>query len=445
MTFDSTDRLIRQATVGVREEFDEIAVPEFSPTRRRRPPGALILILVLGTIGGFWLFQASSTDQTQVGSNNVAPPAAPLVSDLDVRLQHTLPRPAAGTSLRDPAFGTSITRLSQSSADEYVVPVQTPWSAWNADATRLLLYRTTSEGEGGHWLYDTDSSEFIAELAIEPTDIEQVFWSRTDPQQLLYFSGIDLTAFNIATSTSQIVESFEMCQRIDPGSSGTGLSADGDRLGFWCEQTTGAVLVAYRFSSGEVLTKQTTGTEAPLVTPSGNGFVLSLASGGALVLDSDLEPTGVRLDIEDDVFSFAQTAAGKELLVGPSYGGELVGSLVVYDLDTGAGTVIVGPDSNYPYPPRGAHVSAEGSLVALAMLGRSETTQWDLFDGEVLLIDLDDPTHSVFRVAHNRTSENIEFWSNAFLSLSPAGNKIAFSSDWGLADQVDTYIVDTGR
>lgn len=445
MSSELTDRLVRDAAANVRDEYQRLDIPEFSAGRRRSPALVAIMLLLVSAGGFLWLRSVSTGEQTQVATDGTETPAPTLVTALDVRVPQSIPRPEAGQKISDPAFGTTITRLTGSAAEQYVVPVQSPWSAWNSDETRLLLYRTTIDGDGSHQLYDTTTNRFVVELAIEPTDIEQVFWSRTNPDVVFYFDDNDLVSFDVATLSATTVQSFDQCLRIDPGNDGSAISDDGDRMGFWCEQDLGAVLIAYRFSTGEIITKPTDGSQAPLVAPSGERFVLPLPDGGAEVLDANLAPTGVRLNTGPDVFSFVATSDGRELLVGPSYDGDIVGSLVAFDLDTGAAEVIVGPDSDHPYPPSGARVSAANGRVAIAMLGISNNDEWAVLDGEILVVDFKTDSPTIFRVAHDRTSGTIDFWSSAFVSISPSGDRIAFSSDWGLSDQVDTYIVTTNQ
>ncbi|MCP5026251.1 MAG: hypothetical protein GY929_08195, partial [Actinomycetia bacterium] len=132
----------------------------FTPSPRRAPvAGALACVLVL--LGGFALFRGGDDgpgDRTVAGPASTESGPAPLtdesgagildlavlVSSPEPLVQAPLERPAAGESVVDPAFGTTITRITDAGSGESIVPIPSGQSAWNADESLLLLYRQGS-------------------------------------------------------------------------------------------------------------------------------------------------------------------------------------------------------------------------------------------------------------------------------------------------------------
>jgi len=51
-----------------------------------------------------------------------------------------------------------------------------------------MVYRTGNTDNRGHKLLDGHTYEFIQDLDIAPADLEEVYWSRTDPDKFFYVS-----------------------------------------------------------------------------------------------------------------------------------------------------------------------------------------------------------------------------------------------------------------
>lgn len=337
-------------------------------------------------------------------------------------------------------FGADVVQITASAPSEYILPVQSPAAAWNADGTRLLLYRTTSGGDGGHVLIDVvDEVPRSAPTALEiaPSDIEQVYWSPVDPDVFHFVSGNSLLSFDVTKNVSVVERSFEACESVDPGQ-GTGPSWDGAVIGLLCVGDVNR-LMGYQFATGEVTTAATNGDEAPIVLPSGGGFLLPVSGGPDLVLDADLSPTGVVLDL-DDAARASTIVDGVDVIVGPSFDGEFIGSLVAYPTDGSAPFVVIGPATGFPSPPGGSSVSAtawsQAGSVVVAFAPGEPASQ---LDGRILIADV--RTASVQVVATHRASGRIDYWSDTFVSIDPSGTKVVFSTDRSEGIAVDSYVV----
>ena len=160
-----------------------------------------------------------------------------------------------------------------------------------------------------------------------------------------------------------------------------------------------------------------------------------------------------RLDLANpyEHASLGRTAAGGDtyhaVAFDPGPLGSGVGSLVTFDLATGASRVIVGPATGFPYPPTGTHVSAlayrQPGWVFLSIVGEPRGKAcWTTRSCS--------PTrqHRVCRAAHHRSfgSDNTRladpYWAEPHVVPSPSGTRAVFASDWGNGPTVDTYVVE---
>ncbi len=354
----SLDDLVGAATGDLRVELATLDVVPFRPTRRRSPLVAGVATIVVVAGAAVWVSRPSA--ETVVSSP--APPAssgplatddqpgstissptrstAPVVvatpvRDLDVRVPEPLDRPGQNEPFTDPVFGQSISRMTDSTAGEYIAPLTTLTSAFNADETKLLVYRTTNDGGGEHRVLDLTSGASTS-IDIAPSDIEEVAWSPTEPDTLIYVDGIDLARYDVRSQTSEVITTFDECEGMATAVGGNGLSVDGDVMPLACLAQSGDSLLAYRFSTGmatAVPREQNPElfTQAPRVAPSGERFVFPTANRVGTVLDASLRPTGVEID---PLTTTAQDSSGADLAVGPSYSGDFAGALVATDLAT---------------------------------------------------------------------------------------------------------------
>ena len=109
------------------------------------------------------------------------------VADADPVVIPQLNKPGYLDPYIDPAFGSRVVRITDSEPGEVNKPAYSSMQAWNADESYLLIYRTGTD-DSGHKLLDGNTYEFIRDLNITPSDIEQVFWSHTDADILYYIS-----------------------------------------------------------------------------------------------------------------------------------------------------------------------------------------------------------------------------------------------------------------
>lgn len=376
-----------------------------------------------------------------------------------------LEKPGLLQTVIDPAFGTTIRRITDIEADvsgekAVIKPVYSTIQAWNADESHLFLYSRAD----GHQLYDGITYQFIRNLDLLPPDLEELFWDFADPDSLYFVAeGRTLVRYSVTADTQTPIRSFEtLCgdNRAVGGNDVQMMSWDSDLIGLRCAAEP-AQLFGYRLSTDTITPVVTSGEGnsyspwiAPAAAPSGTRFLI----GEGTVLNAQM---GVerRLNLQQGEHSSLGTLPdGSDALfavafaAGPA-GGCGPGTAIAHNLATGHCRTLVGPENGYPYPPSGTHLSAlahqNPGWIAVSVIGRAnggDLAQMGqaLLDNELLLIDsgLDG---QVCRVAHHRSSGrggSFGYWAEPHVVISPSGTRLLFASDWGGGDSVDSYVIE---
>jgi hypothetical protein len=369
-----------------------------------------------------------------------------------------LAQPRPGATYRDPAFGTSITRITAADASQgenaVIKPMYSTMPAWNADESLLLLWHRGR----GHELYQGDAPyRFIRVLPLRsPTDIEQVLWDPIDPSRLYYPSNYNAVPLLIEhrvspADSSRVIHDFRKPPTNCPVDWGRLLRLGSDPqwmgwgprrlLGLQCGETK----FLYSITEDAVLAVSRAATaNAPVVAPTETLAVLD-----GYVLDLSLKPR-LRLVMANpfEHASVGRSRQGHDVWNAVAFDGHPTGSLVSYRLDTGEPRVVIGPATGYPYPVSSTHLSAVAQKapgwVALGMVGLH--TGQGVLDNEIVLANID--SGEVCRVAHARTFAGTTsggrwgYWSETHPVISPTATRIVFGSDWMNGPTVDSYVVD---
>ncbi len=383
---------------------------------------------------------------------------------------------------KDPAFGSRVIRITKSREGEVRKPVYSSMQAWNADESLLLLYKGGA-GDAYHALFDGHTYKPLAKLDIIPSDLEEVWWSHTDPDKFFYVSKFSrdyglFKQYSVKARKATVLADFgQYCgaRGLPTGGGDVHMqSLDDDLFGFRCRRGDGRyIMMSYRVSTKEVKTtpigKGTKWEEwtAPLATPSGERFWFQGAS-----LATDLKTVERRMDMHkaSEHSSLGRTHEGQDALYqtvfNPSPGGcnedlwQGVGHLVEHNLETGECRPIINEAQGYPYTTSSTHVSATAYLrpgwVAMSSIGSKD--QFEFFTNkrkapallsEIYLADTD-PDHRVTcRLAHHRSYGKgatrggyPPYFGEPHATISPSGTRIIFGSDWYDSGAVDSYVIE---
>lgn len=437
--------------------------------------------------------------------------ARPGISGTDPARYSALAKPAKLQAFDDPDFGTRMLRITDAAADfgaGVAMPAYPSTQAWNCDESRLILYVTearASQARQGWALFEGRSYRFLRFLDINPSDIEQFWWSRTDPHELLYISNYELgstahselTAVDVESGNRRVLHDFiPDLRRLGWPARGPvragypfanasdnsiwGLGAGGipnidgylavNCFGF---DSTSTTIIRYE---GIDLAQPRTNVPAPRLSGLGWFWNASHPVHGSSTAQTwvfDRVGPSARVARKLDFSSAehidsAQDASGRDLLVGVQFDGPTIGNMIVANLDTGAVTTLVGKSNGYGYPRTGSFTSCTAyrnrAWVAGAAIGSPFGTgnahpvprPATLLDQEVFVANLE--SGEIVRVAHHRSTgawsdaPQSNYWAQPNVTLSPSGTRILVQSDWGCGDPahpvidpravVDTYVIE---
>lgn len=477
----SLDTIMRSAADDVRSSMtDSLAPPPpFEPNRSTSPAIGVFAaaILIVGLFIGWSSVRGNSADEdpvridavesgpdedtpaptadgtdrgetgedgtTDESTRSTEPNLDRFATDLEPRTLDDLARPQPGESVVDPAFGTTITRVTNATDGERVVPVQAPAGAWNADELMVLLYRSGAD-VFGHVVYDASTFEQVAVLDISPNDIEQVFWDPSDPDLVLFAEGNALRSVSVARGDVDTVAEFEQCDMVEPAIGSAGASWDGALVVLTCTTESGdRQLLAHDRSDGTTSFLDIAQDEQGHASPSGAAVVVETDT-GFTIRSSTLDPAGSPIAWESSGASLTAGPDGETLIVGSGFEADHNGAIVTADLN-GQIEIVVGPDTGYPSPAPGTRVAASAwstpGLIVAASPTPSDGIQ-QILEGELVVADIRSGDPVVYRLAHTRTSGEGAF-ASAFISISPSGRAVLFSSDWG-GGAIDTYLIQLG-
>lgn len=382
---------------------------------------------------------------------------------------------------KDPAFGTKVIRITNARQSEIFKPTYSSMQAWNADESLLMLYR--GGDNPAHVLLDGKTYKPVRELDIVPSDIEEVFWSHTDPDAFFYVSKYSrdfgvLKKYSVKAKKASKIKSFQdICgKRGLPmfGNDAQMQSIDDDLFGFRCRQGGDGdyQMVTYRISTDETVhvpLSEEAGWEpwtAPIPGPSGNQLWLQ-----GKVLDSDLTTIKHKHDMRKhhEHANIGLTHDGQDavfqVVFDPSPGGcnddvwQGVGHLIVHNMETGECRPVINEAKGYPYTTSGTHVSAQAwkkpGWVAMSSVGYgsyeffTNNRKAPTLFSEIYLANTDPDNEVVCRLAHHRSfGKDAEkggykpYFGEPHATISPSGTRIVYGSDWYDSGSVDAYVIE---
>ncbi|WP_452233140.1 T9SS type A sorting domain-containing protein [Lacinutrix sp. MEBiC02595] len=377
-----------------------------------------------------------------------------IANDLVQHPMQSLTKPAYLQSVADPSFpNTQIRRITNASSGNYIKPMYSTIPAWNADESLMLVY-----GGGTHQLLNGQNYTFIRNLTdVNPDDIENIFWSFTEPDILFYMDGStdDLIRYNAQTQVKTILVNIRTISSCVSGNGLTGgndiqmMSWDSDVFAFRCGNDAAYY---YRISTG-ILTEFSISNiafTAPMPFPSGNLF---FHLGDIYDANGDFVRS-LNLDVINEHSCLGKLSNGHDALFaigfeeGPNGGCQ--GTLVAHDATTGS-CFSVTPTSDYAYPKPGTHISAlahannEDGWVAVSSLG-FQRDGVQILDQEIFVAKVNASDADVYRVAHHRSDrDSFGYEGEPHVTMSPTGTRLLFGSDWSGAEDgisVDSYVAE---
>ncbi len=393
----------------------------------------------------------------------------------------SIPKPGYLSSYNDPVFESRVIRITDSGFGEVNKPVYSTMQAWNADESLLLLYRAGANSPG-HKLHDGHTYEFIRNLDVSPPDIEEIFWSRLDPDIFFYISKKSndfgsFNQFNVSSNTStQLADFGDYCGLGLPnaGNDVQMHAVNDDVFGFICDNDDGTqLMLSYKRSTNSIdaapIGEGTLWNDwsAPVPAPSGTRYWHQ-----GYVVDNGLQQIVHQLDMANPLehSSIGMSATGEDAYYQVAFNrspdgcdGDLyegVGHLVEHDLATGGCRNIISQENGYPYTTSSTHISAQAYLqperIALSSIGKAsqnhflaDQTPAPVLFSEIYVAQTTPGDTKVCRLAHHRSLGKAavnggyaSYFGEPHATISPSGTRVIFGSDWYDSGSVDSYVIE---
>ncbi len=385
--------------------------------------------------------------------------------------QPTISKPSLGAYTKDPSFGTTLIRISNARALGYagVVPQYSRRQAWNADASRLLLFT----GDGRTLLYDGSTYQFMQEL--DAVGGEDVFWHPNEPSTLIFAQDNTLFVYDLQTNSIRTLHTFPEYSFINTRGEGN-ISRDGKYYAFvgqvydeQAEMTFFKDIVVYDLLADSIVAKlelpsTLTDFDWVSISPLGNYVVVDYATSnkgrfeGVEVYDRNLnflwqKPLGAgHSDLGID-------ANSEEVLVIIYYDDETNNNIVKKcRLANGDETSLLTLSWQFDGHISCQNLARSGWCFVSTFDSEARLTDdslsWLPFEDEIFAVKMDG-SGEVQRIAHHHSRrfspntpdrDNSNYWAEPHATVSRDGGRILFGSNWREDLQygfsVDSYIVD---
>ncbi len=351
----------------------------------------------------------------------------------------TLAPPAEGASYVDPAFGTSIKRISnalvQPNIDRggmltFITDEYSTMSSFNQDNSKILLVFQSYFG-----LYD-GTGAFLKNCPLEVSASSEPRWSRTDRDVFYYHRGNELRSYNTATDKIATLHVFGEYGSIS-GKGESDISSDGNHFVLVGDDR---YIFVYEISSdtkGPLFDAGSNAFDSVYMTPDNNVTVTWLQPGsgrynGIELFDRNMSflrqvsRVGGHMDVTRDT-------SGEEILVminaadpTPVCNNGIVKIRLadahpscLLSLDWSLAVHVSAPDGN-------------GSVFVetYAPSDPVTTPSWAVYTNEILQIKLDGT--EVRRLAHHRSRPFNSYNYQPHVSASRDGSRLIYNSNFGL-------------
>jgi hypothetical protein len=371
--------------------------------------------------------------------------------------------PAKGETYKDGNFHTSITRITDVSADGIEDPgISNEYAKTdpeNSDGSLLVL-----RGNWGTWyIYDAKTFERLERLPDDMIDAPELEprWDPDDPGIFYYLYRSELRSYDTDTRESTTIHDFSSnypeAANITTGSEG---DASLDRR-FWAfilqnDDNEPIGVAVYDKDTDRVIGRRESFPDSinfVSMDMSGRHCIIGYDSIPYQILPRDLAGDGVSLpEGAAGHGDAARTADGRDVLV---YQNVATDAIAMADLDTGQETPLVA----IPFEVNtdiGLHVSGNSAAapgwVLVSTYGSKESPPGEersWMDEQLFMLELKENSR-VWRLADTHSYTSLDYtgdkvyFAEAFAAINTSGTRVYFASNWGdmSEEYTDVFVVD---
>jgi hypothetical protein len=372
---------------------------------------------------------------------------------------YTFNPPAAGAGYVDPAFGSSVRRISSARTTSssltagnlgMVTNEYATMSPFNKDNSRLILQHDSYTG-----LYDGNGT-FLKDLPYVVNAGSEPRWSKTDPAILYFVNGNQLKQIDVNSGAQTVIHTFSEYGTIS-GKGESDISEDGKHFVFAGDSRYVFIFDISTRTKSAIFDAGGRSFDSLYVTPNNNATITWYTNGtsrfngielfdGNMAFQRQVARAGGHMDIArdvngDEVLLWANAADAQPVCQN---------GIVKIRLHDAHQTCLISLDWSLA-----VHVSAPDNngwaFVETYTPGDPNPTGglWPKYTNEIIQVRLDGS--EVQRLAHHRSRPFDSYYYTPRASTSHDGTKIVFSSNYGLQQllgypslYVDTYLINIG-
>ncbi len=372
--------------------------------------------------------------------------AGVVVTDKGIYTEPPAPAlPNAGETFVDPAFNTTLMRVTDQADGSSCAQFYSYWPTFNRDSTRFIL---ACDGSPRLYRFDPANFRIVSKgpLFAQPLpgggymNVEDALWSGSNANVLYGYRGLKLWAYDVSTLTYSLVKDFTGA--IDPGHLGQMSRSIDDNVFAFSKKDPGYSVTGYvvwRRDQNRVLRDvDVANLDEVQIDKSGRFLAVKAALGGGVDVQA--------VDLSNDSVESLKDAA-------PDYSPG--------HSDNGSG-IIVGHDNwnnqytlrRYSTPHAFRTVIGFGSDWSqanhLSMLSDDEgwclisnftagTGPVGAFRQEIFQVSTDG-SQRVRRLAHHHSVYR-DYWDSPRANISRDGRFVAFTSNWGSSSRRDVFLI----
>lgn len=375
----------------------------------------------------------------------------------DKRKWRSQPKPARGTPMAEPSFGTCLVRVTDHAADNVPNYARNDYSrrqAFNADNTKIVV--AAADGSW-HW-YDAIKNRYGGKLEGLGGDAEPQ-WDPTNPNLMYFFPpfglGMQIRQLDLSTNTWRVAA--DLAARIKAiwpkaasmWTKGEGSpSADFRYWGLMVDDSDwhGLGLITYDFKEDKIIAtydfaKHKKGRPDHVsMSPTGNWIVVSWDD-GPHAFSRDFSKSR-KLHHKGEHSDLALDASGNDVYVSIDYEGS-GGPVYFTNIATGVRTNVF--PTYLEHTSTAMHFSGKAfqrpGWVLISTYNEGGGP-WQWMHGKVFAMELK-PQPRVINLAHHHTKYN-EYFTEPHASVNRDFTRVVFGSNWetGSKTDIDTYLLE---
>lgn len=356
------------------------------------------------------------------------------------------PLPAAGGTVIDPTFGTTIMRLTDENDGPGCINSYSYWPTFNLDNTRLLIFSGVSP-----LLYRFDPVNFkILDKLVWTTTLrwEDAIWSGTDPDVLYAHDfGMHLFTYNVATQTSTQIADLSSLYRNGDYLWQMSKSITNDNIFAFTRRDARYNVVGYlvwqRDINQVIYSVDTSELDEVQVDKSGRYLVVKTGLQGPGEIEVkvvDLKTFDVQ-DLTDDGPDYApgHSDNGRKTVIGADNWRNQVTYRTLANPHSLSTLISFGDDWTQDY-----HISMLANnekWVLISSYSPVEDTPDGPFHEEIYQVATDG-SGAVRRMAHHFSVYDGDYYESPRADISRDGRFVAFTSNWGVpGGHLDVFIL----